>query len=267
MTLLNFMLAFWCAKTIIPVPTMEKTVEPVQADESADLYQVIAWLDANRKQVITITLGVLVVAAIAGGVVWKKSYNESQANNALGILKLPNASQTAGSTAADFVKIADDYPGTKSAARALLIGGGMYFDVGKLDDARAAFDRFMGQYASSPLANQALLGIAACLEAQGKTQEAASHYEDLKNHYAMDSTTPQVKSALARCYVALNKPELAKAIYEDLIRANSNDTWSAEARSQLQELLSKYPNLVKPASPTPVLGSSAPSVTLPAVKK
>jgi thioredoxin-like negative regulator of GroEL len=80
----------------------------------------------------------------------------------------------------------------------------------------------------------------------------------------MDSTTPQVKSALARCYVALNKPEMAKNIYEDLERGNNNDTWSAEARSQLQELLVKYPNLVKPAAPAPVAGSSNRPVTLPA---
>jgi TolA-binding protein len=229
---------------------MEKTVEKVEADDSADLYQIIAWLHHNRKQVITVACGVLAVAAVIGGVFWHKSYVETQANTALGILALPGAAQSGDSSARDFLKIADDFPGTTAASRALLIAGGILFDAGKFDDARAAFEKFMGQYSSSPLANQALLGIASSLEAQGKIQEAASRYEDLRNHYGADSTASQVKSALARCYVALNKPELAKTLYEDLSHSQYSDSWTAEAPSQLQELLVKYPNLAKPAAST-----------------
>lgn len=228
---------------------------------TADIYYLAAWLHANQKNVIKIGSVVLIVAAIVGGYFWHKYYVETQAANMLSAVRPPSSMQeSANPTVADaqpYLKIADEYSGTRAAGRSLLLAGGLIFDAGKFDQSQQIFRRFMANYSDSPMANIALLGIAASLEAEGKNTEAASAYEDIIRRPQTDSTTSQAKSALARVDVALNKPDQAMHLYEDLARNNGNDTWSAEAGIQLQELLAKYPALKKtpaleraPAPPT-----------------
>jgi tetratricopeptide (TPR) repeat protein len=238
---------------------MDKT-----ADTSADMFEVVEWLQVNRQRVIAITSAVVLVFAIIGIYVWHKDYKESASNAALAELAMPRTGQEASSAslADSYLKVADDYPGTHGGERALLFAGGLQFDAGKFDAAHTTFDRFLNEYSSSPFANEALVGTAASLEAAGKTADAAARYEDLVNHHQADFITPQAKSALARCYVALNKPEKALALYEDLAKANNNDTWSAEARMRAQQLITKYPALAKPA-PAPASSQTVPSIKLP----
>jgi len=236
--------------------------------QSADFYRLVAWLDANRKQVITVTVAVLAVAAIVGGYIMYKQAHEDAAAEALSLLKVPAYAQEGVTvTAADalpFMGLARDYDGTHAAARALLVAGGIYFDAGKFDQAQAAFDQFTREYPDDPLISQALVGVASSLEAQGKLADATSHFDDLVKRHQADSTTPQAKSALARLYEAQNKPELAMQYYEELARANNNDTWSSEAGIQLQELLAKYPNLRKAPAAAP---AGAPTMPVPEAPK
>ncbi len=247
---------------------MEKDVT-----QSADLYHLVAWFDANRKRVITILAVVLIVSASIGAYIWHKNYVETQAGEAISNMKQPATAEEAAAinltAAQSYLKIADDYPGTRGGERALLIAGGILFDNGKFDQSKAAFDKFMTLYPESSLANQAQLGIAASLEAAGKNDEAAKRYDDLIKHHATDSTIPQAKSALARLYVSLNKPEQAMRLYEELAKGNNNDTWSAEAGIQLQELLAKHPELKKPVATAPsavTIPSATPIVKVPPAK-
>jgi tetratricopeptide (TPR) repeat protein len=222
--------------------------------QSADLYEMMAWFYAHRKQVISISATVLLIAAVVGGIIWHKNYVETQAADALSAIKGPTTAQEiaspAASTAEPYLKVDSDYPGTRAGSRALLVAGGILFEAGKFDQAKQAFDKFAGEYPESPLLTQALVGQAASLEAQGKIAEAATHYDELIRRHQTDATLPQAKSALARLYVEQNKPEMAARIYEELARANNNDSWSIEAGIQLQELLAKYPALKK-AAPAP----------------
>jgi len=227
--------------------------------QSADFYDLMAWFQLNRKRVISIAVLVVVVGAVVGGYYWHKSNVETQAQDALSIIKPPSSAEAAASMDAQpYLKVADNYPGTRAGGRALLIAGGNLFDAGKFDQAKQTFERFMREYGDDVLANQALVGIAASLEAQGNTKDAAARYDDFIKGHPGDPTLPQAKSALARIYVAQNKPELALHLYEDLARGGNNDTWSSEAGIQYQELLAKYPNLRKPA-PAPTPAPTAPT--------
>jgi predicted negative regulator of RcsB-dependent stress response len=236
--------------------------------ESADLYNLVAWFEVNRKRVITIAVVVLAVAAAIGLYYWHNASTETQANDALSSVRPPVMREGVLATAEDaqpYLKVAAEHPGTSAGGRALLIGGGIMFDAGKFDQAKAEFDKFLGQYPESPLAIQALLGVAASLEAQNKIPEATARYEELLKRHSNESVAPQAKSALARLYVAQNKPEQAMHIYEELAKAGNNDSWSAEAGIQLEELLAKYPNLKKPMAPSPAPRAAA-TVSVPPLK-
>jgi predicted negative regulator of RcsB-dependent stress response len=232
-----------------------------EVKNTADFYRLVAWAHARRKQLIWISVTVVAVGLIVGVYTWHKNYNESMASESLSKLKLPASSEPATATGADpYLKLASDYPGTRAAARALLIAGGILFDANKFKEAQSQFEKFLAEYGDFSLASQAAIGVAACLEAQGKLPEAASRYDDIVKRHSMDPTAPQAKSSLARIYVAQNKPELAFELYQQMAQANNQDSWSSEAGIQAEELLLKYPNLRKPA---PAPAAPAPSATSP----
>jgi predicted negative regulator of RcsB-dependent stress response len=222
---------------------------------TADLYRLVAWAHARRKQLIRIGIAVVVVAAVVGFLIWHKSYNETAASEAIAKLKPPFGTEgTTASSADPYIKVANDYPGTAAGSRALLTAGGILFEAGKFKEAQDTFDRFVGEYPDSTLVNQAVLGVAASLEAQGKLAEATSRYDDFVHRHGMDATGTQAKSALARLYVAQNKPDKALQLYIELAQAGqagNRDTWTEEAGIQAGELLQKYPELRKPKVPEP----------------
>lgn len=227
---------------------MEKT-----AEQTPDFLQFVAWTHAHRRQLIAIGVAILVIGAGIGFYVWHKNSLETDANDALSNIKFPvPARPGVPAPPADpqpYVALANEYAGTSAASRALLLAAESYFDAGKFDQAQAQFGRFLSDYPDSPLANEASLGIAACLEGQGKFAEAASRYDDILRRNAGSSILPQAKSALARLDVALNKPEEALRLYEEMVKTGNSDSWTAEAQIQAEELIAKYPNLKKPTAP------------------
>ena len=231
-----------------------------ETKRSMEVYDVIGWAHTNRKPLISIVVGLVVIGAIIGGWIGYKNHRELAGSEALSNIRpQPDAQGRPGTgSAEDYLKVAENYAGTTGGARALMLAGGVLFDAGKYAEAQAQFDRFLREYPEYPVANEALLGVASSLEAQGKTNDAIARYEDLLNHHSADATAPQAKAALAQLYLAQNKPEPALKLYEELVRSPDNNSWSVEARIQGEELLDKYPNLKKPAPTSPALLPMAP---------
>jgi outer membrane protein assembly factor BamD (BamD/ComL family) len=226
---------------------------------SADFFRWVAWAHARRKQLTWYGVGVLVVALAIGLYFWNRDRREEAASVELSSLRMfvrPNEVEDP----AGYLKVANDYSGTRGGARALLAAAAILFEKGQYTDAQANFERFLSQYSDSPMASGALIGIAACMAGEGKTQEAATRYKDFIDRHPDDPVLSEARSALARLYVALNKPELALRVYEDMVKARSNDSWTEEASLQGQELLRKYPNL---RTPPPTAALPAPAVGVP----
>ena len=221
---------------------MDKEAEP-----KADVYDLVAWAHAHRKRLIVIAAGVLALGATIGIYVWRNNAREADANGALSLLPIPATVRTAdaATVAGQYAQLADTYANTSAGARAMLIGGGLYFDAGEPAKAQALFERYLHEHADYPLTTQALVGLAACLDAEGKTADAISRYEEFLRTHPTDSAAAQVKAALARLYAAQNKPDRALHLYQDLFSLN-NSSWASEAQIQAAELLGSNPDLRKP---------------------
>jgi tetratricopeptide (TPR) repeat protein len=109
---------------------------------------------------------------------------------------------------------------------------------------------------------QALLGVAACLEAEGKTEQALTAYKDLVTRHAKESVIPQAKFALARLYEAQGKPELARDLFEQVEHDNPYGSLGSEAGMRLEDLNAKYPKPV-PAPVSPPSFTTAPVTIAP----
>ena len=230
--------------------------------QSADFYGLVAWAHANRKQLIWISAIVVIVGGGIGIYNLYKSNREAEANTALSDIKpLSDPDEQTNAAAADpYIKVAASYSGTGAAARACLLAGDILFQSGKYQEAQQQFSRFLSEYPDYPLADQALIGIAKSYEAQGNLADAATRYKDFVDHHPASSALQDARSSLARVYLAQNKPELALQEYEQLLQGRNNDSWTAEAGSQREELLEKYPNLKKVVAPPP---TAAQQFTMP----
>ncbi|HOC54959.1 MAG TPA: tetratricopeptide repeat protein [Verrucomicrobiota bacterium] len=227
---------------------MEPTVQQLPVS-----HKLWAWFEANKKPAIVGTVVVLVAALIIAFVLYRRNATEVAASEALSKVPMSQVSAggSSGITADAYLKVASTYPKSSAAARAVLQAGGILFAEGKYPEAKAQFERFRREYASSPFLGQALLGIASCLNAQGQTNEAMTAYKELIDRRPGDSTLSQARFALARLHEAQNEPEKARNLYEEVERTDAYGSLGDEARMRLEDLKRNYPALFAPAAPLP----------------
>jgi tetratricopeptide (TPR) repeat protein len=231
--------------------------------------QAWAWFEANKKQTLWGTGALVLVGLIVALVLYRRDEADIAAGEALSNVALPQMTGASRGDSPDaYLKVAAAYRGSRAGARALLLGAGGLFMEGKYDEARNQFERFNREYGDSPFKGEALLGIAACLDAQSKTNEAVTAYKNLIDRRPADYVLPQARFALARLYEAQNKPELARTLFEEVERNNPYSSLGSEAGIRLEDLKVKYPNLAPPVVPTPTNAMppnlTAPSNALPA---
>jgi TolA-binding protein len=227
--------------------------------QSADVLQWITWAHANRKRLQWIAIGVAVVGLAIGFYYWNAARQEANANEALSALRAPiQVGNSALHIAPDeYLKVANDFPGTSAGQRALLMAAGGLFDAGKFPEAEAQFQKFLTEYPGHPLAVDAEIGVAASLEAQGKLADATARYKETRERH-MQEPIPQPAMALARLYALQGKPDVALKLYEEVAHNRGNDTWGEEAELGAQEILNKHPELRPQPAPPPVSAVTPP---------
>jgi TolA-binding protein len=205
-----------------------------------------AWFEANKKQALIGTGAIVVVALIVSFYIYRQDERDIAASEALASVEVPhmNNPRTVAEAPEAYLKVVAEYPKSRAAARALLLAAGNLFAAEKYPEARTQFERFTRDFGDSPFMGQALLGIAACLDAQGKADEAIVAYKDLVDHHPGENTVPQARFALGRLYEAKGDPEKARSQFEEVARENPYGSIGSEAGMRLEELNLKYPKLM-----------------------
>src|ERR1700720_1378902 len=151
--------------------------------ESVSLYKLWAWYEAHKKQVTWGAAVVVLAGLVVWFVLWRQSDMQLESSDAFSrVAMVQMAGPNAVADPEAYLRVTATYPGSSAAARALLLAGAGLFDEGKYPEARAEFERFRREYHDSPMGGEALLGIAACLDAEGKTNERINAYPDLVEH-------------------------------------------------------------------------------------
>ena len=227
-----------------------------EATHSANFYDVLAWLEVNKKKLIIATGSVVVIGFAAYAYNLQVSQKDLKADEALFkalASSVTGEDTTASPNAAAFLKVAADFPNTSAGERASALGASALFGENKYAEAQTQFEKFQREYSSSSLGPSAAFGVAACLDAQNKTNEAMKAYQNVLSRYPNEPVAPQAKLAIARLHEAQNQPELALKIYEELNRPNSQSAWMSEASTRREQLMAKYPQLAAvTAQPSPI---------------
>lgn len=221
-------------------------MEP-EATQTGGIIQFQSWLEQNKKRILVGGVGLLVVVlALVAYANWQ-AQRESGAARALSEIRaLPQADGSAAPPPPDaFLKVANDFAGTKAASRALLLAAGGYFVEANYTESQARFEEFLRQYPQSPLAPQALLGVAANLNAQQQNEQAIAKYEEVRRVYPNQPASDEAYLALARLYEEDERWEEAHAIYEEIAATHTGTGMGAEAGMRLQNLEERHPELVE----------------------
>jgi tetratricopeptide (TPR) repeat protein len=225
--------------------------------------RLLTWIETNKKQTLWGALVVLAIGLVVGFIAWQKNEKEIAAEEALTAISVPYTSGVVnrGGDPEAYLKVANEYPTSTAAARALLLAAAEYFDEGKFDQAKSLFEKFRREHGDSPLSGNALLGSAACLEGMGKTADALTAYKDFAEHHPNDIAAPQARYALGNLYEAQNKPELALPLFEQIAMTQPQSSLGSEAGMRAEDIKIKYPKLAPPPTPPP---GAAPMISIPA---
>jgi FimV-like protein len=229
-------------------PCMESDVT-----QSALFYKLWAWGEVHKKQLLIGLIGVIVAGVVIAFWLAHQSQQQNEANDALSKLVVRNLPGPEA-TPESLLKVAGTYPDTEAAQRAALLAATDLYADGNYDEARAQFQRFMQDHADSPFTPEASLGLASCMDAQGRMEDAINAYRNVAERYPTSGVVPQAKLALARLYLAQGKLEDASSALQEVLHTTPGQM-SAEARMQLEELVTAHPELFpssRPPSPPPV---------------
>jgi predicted negative regulator of RcsB-dependent stress response len=227
----------------------------MQPQDATTLYffKVWPWIEANKNRLIG---GAVIIAAAIFLIYffsWQREQREITAEKALTQLFVSVPSDTGAGQLADlYLQIAGKNPGTLAGRRALLQGATVLFDAGRYADAQIQFQKFLDAYPDNPFAAQAMLGVAASLDAQGKTDLAAGTYQHIINSFSDATCVNAAKFALARIDEAQGKFNEAFTYYADVAQhSNPNGSLGSEAVQHAMELRAKLPSTPSstPAAP------------------
>lgn len=107
---------------------------------------------------------------------------------------------------------------------------------GRLDDARALFERIHEADPSGDLADNALYWIAETHFAQGRFTEAIGLYRTIVSDYASANKAPDAWLKMGMSYARLGDLGMAKETYERLIAEHPYTTAAATARNELDRV-------------------------------
>jgi predicted negative regulator of RcsB-dependent stress response len=227
--------------------SLEKLCFFMSTQDDASLFFLKLWprIEANKNRLIAIA--VLIAIAIFAG--WIFAVQSQQKQIEAGE-KLTQLTLTPNAAPAAYLKIADDYTGTKAGQRALLQAASELFASGKFSDAQTQFKKFLDEHSDSEFAASAALGVAASLDAQNKTDLAVTAYQAVLRNYPSDANAVNAaKMGLARIYETQGRFNDAIVYYQDVAQQSLISSLRQEAGLRLMDLKNKMA-VAKP-SPAP----------------
>ncbi len=195
------------------------------------------WFEANRNRIIGFAVAVTVIFLVIYFYTTEQAQKAVDAGNAYTQLQLnqpPNP--TVDQVAAEFQQLANKYPGTLAAQRALVQSASVLYSAGRYADAQAAFAKIVATSSGGALAAGSQFGVAASLEAQNQLEAAAAAYRTVFTSYPNAPEAISAKFALARILQSQNKAAEASSYYAEVAHTQLAGSLAQEAAERLSEL-------------------------------
>ncbi|MBL8028884.1 MAG: tetratricopeptide repeat protein [Fibrobacteres bacterium] len=186
--------------------------------------------EEHKKVLGYILLGVLVVAVSIVLLTFKsaKTNEEAAAIYGKASMYLQSANYTEGLT--ELKKIADQYSGSSSAAKAVFLTGSVNYDLGNYKDALEAFKKYVDKYSGSEFLDAAVYkGLGASYMQLLDYTSAVTAFKKAVSSYPKDFQIPEIRYKLALCYIELKEVDKAKAELAGLVKDSPKSQFARQA--------------------------------------
>jgi len=222
---------------------------------AASTAETISWAVDNRSKLVAAgTVVIVILALVIGG--WAYiNYRDQQARQQLsaaiekfnqpvrpaGMAATPDlpsygsSEERAKATNAEFVRIADKYSHTQSAAVARYFAGVTARDLNDNGTAEKDFEEVAGSRYPE-IASLAKFALAAVYHDIGKNSQAVDQYKQLIDHPTVSVGKSSAQFALASLYQSTGKPDEARHIYEQMQKESPGTMVAQMAGQRLQEM-------------------------------
>ena len=139
-------------------------------------------------------------------------------------------------TAADYRKVAADWPGTPAAGTASIELAEALRKEGKPAEAAQALREFLGKYPLHPFRVNAAHALAASLETAGKFDEALTAYQQFGTAHGRSAFAPLAFIGQARVLIALNRTDEAQRVLESVDQKFPGNPFLDDAHELLGEI-------------------------------
>ncbi len=192
----------------------------------------------------------LIVAGLALGVValgvwagydWYQSRREAEARDAFlkgasEIRKISDVKLRDEAAVKQFRLVSEQYAGTEAGGEAMVRLGHRLFDMGKYDEAREAYAKYLQGYSRGPLAMMAALGKAYAEESKGDLAAAEKSLAAAIDRGKDDALLGEAQVNLARVYEGLKKPDEALKVYGQVAETLPQTRWGQFALERMGSL-------------------------------
>jgi predicted negative regulator of RcsB-dependent stress response len=234
-----------------------------QVTESAKMYEFLAWLELNRKRIITVASILAAVFLVIYYFRYHQHQREVAASHALLKLGAPIArDEQAPPTAAAYLKVAEQFEGTQASKRARVLAAGAYYSENSYSAALEQFKKILESNRGTSMGGIAAVGVASCLDAQDKVDDALKAYQEVVAQYSGEPVSGQARLAMARIYESRKQPEAALKLYDEITRLDAQGSaFKGDAAQRREALLRQYPQLVPTNAPAASLSATTPAST------
>ncbi len=205
-------------------------------------YKAVSLYNQYQRQVL---IGAAAIVVIVGGYFLMGYYNNIDNNEAnlqlAKVMKVYDAGRyqeaidgMPGTKITGLKKIVDDFGSTQNGENAKIYLANAYYNLGKFDEALAAYEDYSGD---TPLLQAAAYaGIAACYEAKNNLEEAAGYYVKASKVSEETVLNPQYLLFAGIDYIKLGKTEEAKEILRSIKRDYSKSPFGRDVDKYLAQV-------------------------------
>lgn len=198
-----------------------------ELEEEEDVMEVV--MDLLRLVGPYLAVGLLILAGLffVKKLTASKASSENRVSNEL----------RQESDPAKLIELVDANPKTPEAANQLMRSAKASYNNGNFQAAMEAYDRVVKKYKSYPMVDGAALNIATCMENLGRIDEAKAAYEKWLSDYPESFRAPLAKLGAARCLLQTNPPqaEAAKAAFQSFLDDDPDGPFADKAESYLED--------------------------------
>lgn len=195
------------------------------------------WVRTNLQKVLAGAGAAVLLIVLASYIAGRGERQAGEAAEAFSKAQVAAMEGRMGEALIQGEEVSKQFSGTGAGAQALLLVANSYFEMGRVAEARAAFQRCMDEYNSDPIMVYAgWNGLAACLEQDGNLGEAIARYEGFAHKFPGSPFAPSVLKEAARCYRQMGNAEKERVTLQGIVEKYRPSPIASEAEARLKAL-------------------------------